>query len=282
MKNIRSSVFETNSSSTHSISIDSNADGILDTIVPNDEGALILTGGSFGWAWEKFNDSLTKANYCAVDTLDHAERAHMLAEVLVEHTGAKKIIFAIDDNSYVDHQSVGTSEDAFVSPQTLKNFIFNPSSWLFTGNDNEDSHPNFYDVEKNIVYTYELKMDGIENISIKFKNYPSSEELQEACIHMGHQHPLQFRKSFDDFESPDDYYEQKPYQWYSYNRELNDGSSVSSLDKIQQNMVTFYKVERVYEYSPEAITKYNRDGLIEKGDKLIEAIDISFNIIPIN
>jgi hypothetical protein len=149
MINIRSKVFETNSSSTHSISISSVSDGILDTILPNSKGVIILTGGQFGWEVEEYNDALTKANYCAVDCCEQSndELKLFLIEVIKEHTGAKEVIFNMsnsnfeDDNfSYIDHQSVGTTKYAFENKETLKQFIFNRNSWLYTDNDNRDDY----------------------------------------------------------------------------------------------------------------------------------------------
>ena len=56
-KQTRHSVFETNSSSTHSISIAySSSVGDLMSILPvNDEGNVVLNGGEFGWADETFH-----------------------------------------------------------------------------------------------------------------------------------------------------------------------------------------------------------------------------------
>ena len=67
MKTIRKNCFETNSSSTHSLCI-TTEDKYLQ-LVPNSDGSIVLTGGEFGWGWDKFNDPLTKANYCALDNL---------------------------------------------------------------------------------------------------------------------------------------------------------------------------------------------------------------------
>ncbi len=156
MINIRQSVFETNSSSTHSISIVANTDGIYDTIAVDDEGVLHLTGGQFGWEEVTYTDALTKANYCAVDVMDRSEMAEcieMLIKVLREHTGAKSVAFEFsldwksDNYSYIDHQSAGTSHEAFANEQTLKDFIFNPKSILRTDNDNhyeDDYHDSDY------------------------------------------------------------------------------------------------------------------------------------------
>lgn len=144
MKNkiIRHSTFESNSSSTHSISISSSV-GTYDSLTPDSDGKIYLEGGEFGWGYEKHNDAYTKANYCAIDNWHNKERLEMLIKVLKEHTGAREVVlnFSCDDYkdknySYIDHQSVGTSEEAFESEEILKNFIFNPNSQLVIDNDN--------------------------------------------------------------------------------------------------------------------------------------------------
>ncbi len=151
----RRKVFETNSSSTHSVCI-SSGEGIVDNIFPDRDGVLRLTGGQFGWEQEEYTDSLTKADYCAVFTRSEsaAKQRAMLEKVLLEVTGAKKIKYCfssdyhttVDDEgdtihpAYIDHQSDfhegGDCMAAFKDEQTLKDFIFNPNSILTTDNDN--------------------------------------------------------------------------------------------------------------------------------------------------
>lgn len=183
MKTIRYSVFETNSSSTHSISISENMD-LLDSITPNEDGNIVLTGGEFGWSWIRFNDTLTKANYCAVDQKDNEQNLALLVKVLKDQTGAKEIIFYFseDDNkpnwSYIDHDSEGNSNTVFKNEETLRNFLFNPKSILFTGNDNTLPPPNFYDdvdtlyVEKIVLGKYELKLTK------PFEDYSEDEKIE--------------------------------------------------------------------------------------------------------
>ncbi len=69
-QHIRQQVFETNSSSTHSISIAENSaefELIMDnTLIPDNHGYIRLNGGEFGWEWRRYNDALTKANYISV------------------------------------------------------------------------------------------------------------------------------------------------------------------------------------------------------------------------
>lgn len=161
-KLIRQSVWETNSSSTHSLSITSS-NNLNDTIIPAEDGTITLTGGEFGWEIEDYWDAFTKANYCALDICprdwvayrkysadykshedikpeinsEEAElndRLKMLVKVIKEHTGAYSIIFKLE--GYIDHQSRGTSNEAFENEETLKQFLFSKSSGLHTDNDN--------------------------------------------------------------------------------------------------------------------------------------------------
>jgi len=141
-KQVRQNVFETNSSSSHSISIEPSSDGLYDTIIPDEEGNVVLTGGEFGWEIEEHIDALTKANYCAVDQLDNDDRIEMLKEVIKEQTGCNDVVINFSDDwkkanySYIDHASSGTSDEAFHSKEDLRDFIFSKNSILYTDNDN--------------------------------------------------------------------------------------------------------------------------------------------------
>lgn len=151
--NIRKGIFETNSSSCHSITIADSVE-LLESLYVDQNGSITLEGGQFGWQWEKYNDALTKANYAAVFAVEIKKNTDLLVEVLKEHTGAKEIVFNFsseygDDRkgkpwAYIDHDSAHVASDAFVDKESLKNWIFNPKSWLFLGNDNNNAPPNFY------------------------------------------------------------------------------------------------------------------------------------------
>lgn len=151
-KKIRHSVFETNSSSSHSITISNdNSQDLMDMIYPTDDDIIILTGGEFGWEWEKYNDALTKANYAA----QSGYKPDMLKSVIEEHTGYKTIIEL--NGGYIDHNSDHVTAEAFKTNETLRQFIFNKKSMLFLGNDNSRPPNGFYDPE-GTVYTYLLKL----------------------------------------------------------------------------------------------------------------------------
>ena len=169
---IRKSLFETNSSSTHSITIQERGDF---TSIKHD-GLITLSGGEFGWEWERYTDPMIKANYCAVYAKQYGnqENEEMLKEGMERQTGAQVEISAQHEEyekpyySYIDHQSDSVALKVFESADSLKNFIFGLNSVLFTGNDNSSHPPNFYD-EPNTKYKGELSLEGVQDI-IKLKN----------------------------------------------------------------------------------------------------------------
>lgn len=152
---IRRGVFETNSSSTHSILI-LGGEFVADKI-PLIDGKCQIYPGEFGWEVETYHDATTKASYAytharsmvnryqkdpeiaAAQQRNMQEHLQMLRRVLSAGTGAE-IVFctmgAEDEYGYIDHQSAGVCEEAFASDETLRNFIFNPESELHTDNDN--------------------------------------------------------------------------------------------------------------------------------------------------
>lgn len=182
-KLIRSGVFETNSSSSHSVSVaNETKEFVLDTIYPDQDGIIELRGDEFGWEWFKHNDAQTKANYAAQQFENNEHLLDTLKEVIMEQTGAEDVIFKLG-NGYVDHDSMGILES---SKEWLKSFIFNKNSWLFGGNDNSTADPTFYDVPefkdgKQILprYKYELKIEGFDKTT-KFLEYPDQELLEDG------------------------------------------------------------------------------------------------------
>jgi hypothetical protein len=155
MKTTRRGVFETNSSSSHSIAICNTGSLHPDDIPVSDyydDGVnahtkcIVLTGGEFGWEVESHHDALTKANYLAIAANTEA-RKQLLIDVLKEATGASEVVFACQTDeyngprySYIDHQSAPCEGDAaaeaFESADAMKAFIFNRGSTLHTDNDN--------------------------------------------------------------------------------------------------------------------------------------------------
>lgn len=143
MIKIRSKVFETNSSSTHSLCIPENINmELMDNIIPDDNGMITLNGGQFGHNYDEHFDSLTKLNYLAIYCIEwypeDVELLTTLKKVVKEQTGCKDIIFNLEEeDSYIDHQSVENKEYHFIfeNDELLRDFIFNKESSLITDSD---------------------------------------------------------------------------------------------------------------------------------------------------
>jgi hypothetical protein len=136
MKNIRNSVFETNSSSTHSICISPDFDCLTDTIIPNEDGTILILGKEFDWGIEYYNDCETKVSYLLTSFHERNKKAYeRVTEIVKEHTGAKNVVFDLNDG-YIDHQSYEVADDLLVDDEFIKVFLFNPKSELIISNDN--------------------------------------------------------------------------------------------------------------------------------------------------
>lgn len=145
-RSIRVGVFETNSSSTHSICINEPCGMDYVSLPVDEDGCCEVFPGEFGWEERTYRDATTKASYC----LTHAKAirrdetlVELLRGVIQEQTGAKEVRFTpIDPDDeyyawgYIDHQSNDVCDEAFYSTDNLRNFIFNPLSVLVTDNDN--------------------------------------------------------------------------------------------------------------------------------------------------
>lgn len=154
MRKMRTAIFETNSSSSHSLSI-ATTGALLDTLLVDANGICRIYPGEFGWGVEKFRDAATKASYCLTYSCDGddpaevtgeaASEMEMLKRIIQKKTGADGVVFEpilgeYYPWGYVDHQS-GRGERAFcskayASEETLAAFIFNPKSVLLIDNDN--------------------------------------------------------------------------------------------------------------------------------------------------
>ena len=139
-KQIRQKAFETNSSSTHSVSI-SYADALLETFDLNEDNNLELSFGDFGWEEMIFYNKYDRLAYAATFAYNYAnsEKLTLFLKVLKEQTGANDILPANTekkDFGYIDHQSVGEAATIFEDEQSLRMFLFNPNSYFETDNDN--------------------------------------------------------------------------------------------------------------------------------------------------
>lgn len=146
MRQIRHGVFETNSSSSHSISIGTQPRTQTLRVV---DGVVTIEDGEYGWGVDYYYDAYTKASYCLTHITNHLDvdkpdevaqalkspQAEMLRRVIMDHTGAKEVKFQLM-GGYIDHQSVGVANEAFENDDTLAQFIFARDSELVISNDN--------------------------------------------------------------------------------------------------------------------------------------------------
>lgn len=174
MKQIRQGVFETNSSSTHTLHISNKELSIdlLDTsLQPDEQGNLIIDGeNEFGWEFETYGDAPTKAFYVGLllfylrdDYRLYSKRKKDIEEkggefqkwvlknyktcrqnfvsVLREQVGFKKLQIPSDlptTKGYIDHQSAESLCDFefLLDKEKIRSLIFNTKSTIETGNDN--------------------------------------------------------------------------------------------------------------------------------------------------
>lgn len=136
---VRKGIFETNSSSSHSI-VFSDEDVILDSLEHN--GRVVLERSDFGWEEETHYDAFTKSSYAFTyisNLTDYKKReraASMLRSVIKRRHPDADIVFDEDSQGYIDHQSADVCAAAFESMDKLYNFIFNQKTKLEIDNDN--------------------------------------------------------------------------------------------------------------------------------------------------
>ena len=163
-KLIRQNVFETNSSSCHSISVTYDTK-LNDIPSPNDDGEIHIWAGEFGWEYSNYSDFGSKSSYLAVYIRDWTsekldEFRKIFENLIKEVSGAENIVYdknfwTFEERSYtsgdtirtyrsslgegyIDHQSVEDNDlhYMFEDVSQMKLFLFSSKSQLTTDNDN--------------------------------------------------------------------------------------------------------------------------------------------------
>lgn len=137
-KTIRMGVWESNSSSSHSLSIST-----YETLVYpywNKEKTLYLTQGEFGWEYAVYSDVWSKVKYAYTLAKGWQDSVPKYLEMLLEVLSTiPNVGLILEDDSvdgYVDHESMDLAEDIFYSKNTLASFLFCSTSKVITDNDN--------------------------------------------------------------------------------------------------------------------------------------------------
>lgn len=158
MKNIRKGVFETNSSSTHSICIAKN----VELEFPK---KLHLEFGEFGWEHQTLGSISEKASY--LYTASHNYGNEGQTETIIGYLEEKGIDvtkeepsekqYAWESSGYVDHggELVDFINDLCEDKEKLYRFLFSPFSFIITGNDNSDDS-----VDINVPYEFDEYYKG--------------------------------------------------------------------------------------------------------------------------
>lgn len=160
---IRHGVFETNSSSSHSLTVGDAAHSLSFPDSMLRSGVITIRLGEFGWHWERFYKPENKASYLVTDavaqefdSVDHTDeissmsgsdlrdwlverstRVELIVQAIEKHTGCSVEIEA-GSWFYVDHQSLGLSREVPDDEEDILNFLFSESGSVTTGNDNKD------------------------------------------------------------------------------------------------------------------------------------------------
>lgn len=150
-KQIRSSVFETNSSSSHSLTL-----GTGNLVATPFSPAMLRAGevplrpGEYGWEWRRYYTAREKLGYLLTQVTDgklevdtEALRESnpffaQLYDVVKDHTGCRLIVEP--GQGYIDHQSArakgAVGMELFDDTDKLRAFLFDDTAYLETGNDN--------------------------------------------------------------------------------------------------------------------------------------------------
>lgn len=149
MKNIRKGIFETNSSSCHSLTLDETTPlDQLTQVLPEKDGEINIYPGEFGWEVCHYRTPCDKASYCltylkTIDLENQILNEKILTEAIKWRHPNCKINFIEDTSAgayhnwgYIDHQSYDVCAPAFNSVSDMKRFLFSPKSVFETDNDN--------------------------------------------------------------------------------------------------------------------------------------------------
>jgi len=157
--NKRTFMFETNSSSCHSITVADHG-ALKNSLEISKNNTIISRGGEFGWEPEEFNDAQTKLDYLVtfifynyigkekklqIDefTDKNLHYYEKLCKAIEDFTGCILEVLPSEDEDeffpigYIDHQSYGVAKEILSKTVGyIKRFIFNPKSILYIDNDN--------------------------------------------------------------------------------------------------------------------------------------------------
>lgn len=160
---VRKGLFETNSSSVHSIVIGNNGEDIHKGLPTT----LGFYGGEFGWEHEVYTDTDSKASYLYTSIVNcrsdiNVEDTLKRIKQILAKWNVKAVFEELDENNnfrgfcYVDHayDNIELINELTTNEDLLMNYLFSSGSSVETGNDNEETE-YIAGTPKNVLYEYE-------------------------------------------------------------------------------------------------------------------------------
>jgi hypothetical protein len=149
----RQSVFETNSSSSHSLSLGDPQHIVLPQLTPEEvqSGYVTTYTGEFGWEYEEYDSWRDKLSYLITDIITDMPDADDQRSATEDAINSNPELAIIDDflfdalgvrliigpgEGYIDHESCGTARKVVHNFYDLRNYLFNPQTVVITDNDN--------------------------------------------------------------------------------------------------------------------------------------------------
>lgn len=145
-KQVRRNVFETNSSSMHSLSI--SRQGITEhPYMPLMGNKVIVYTDEFSWGYDEYNDPEMKLSYLItmlyclngfdVRAVYETEEFQKINEIVSKRCGCEGIFISDKFEGYVDHQSLDDIDEMMKEYGcTIEEFIFDEGITLIIDNDN--------------------------------------------------------------------------------------------------------------------------------------------------
>ena len=154
MKNIRRYVFETNSSSTHSICITRN------DILDDKHGEIYFRLDEFGWDYSRLTNIYEKASYLYTALIYNEELGLLENVKKILDKNCIKYEFENPEDAgfyFVDHGGnlCDFLNDVCNDEGKLMRYLFSSESFITTGNDNDD-----IDVDINVNYDHDEYYKG--------------------------------------------------------------------------------------------------------------------------
>lgn len=131
MIKIRRNVFETNSSSMHSLSI-IGSDRMRDV---NFGEKVVIQQDEFGWGYEELTTPIEKLSYLYTEYCEDGYMLDMIKEAVKDYTGAK-VEYEVIFEGYIDHESRGMIRDSITGKQSIVDLVFNDKNVIIIDNDN--------------------------------------------------------------------------------------------------------------------------------------------------